>query len=117
MVEYNLSSPLDSIFGSLADPTRRSILEQVSRQSMSVGQIAKDYDLTFAAVSKHLKVLQTANLVSKQRNGKEQIVSLSPAALKEADDYLKQYHEMWNDRFDRLEQILNMNGGGSNGRN
>jgi DNA-binding transcriptional ArsR family regulator len=105
MVEYTLS--LDNIFASLSDPTRRDILRRVSGQELSIGEIARPYDLTFAAVSKHLKVLEKANLIIKRRQGKEQIVSISPAALASADEYLDFYRKLWEKRLDTLEQYLN----------
>jgi len=104
MVEYTLQ--LNNIFGALADPTRRAILKQVGTQEMSIGEIAKKYKLTFAAVSKHLKVLEKAKLIFKRRQGKQQFVQVSPTTLKSAADYLKEYEKMWNDRFDSLEQYL-----------
>ncbi len=104
MVESSLK--LDIIFGSLADPTRRAILKQVSVKEMSIGEIAKPYDLTFAAVSKHLKILEKAELIIKRRYGKQQMVQLSPKAFKEANGYLKHYEEMWNNRLDSLETYL-----------
>lgn len=107
MVEHSMN--LDLVFHSLADPTRRDILERLSRASMSVGQIARDYDLTFAAVSKHLKVMEKAKLVVKQRRGKEQIVSAAPSTVHGASDYLKRYEAMWNERFDALDQYLRNN--------
>ncbi|HTE21911.1 MAG TPA: metalloregulator ArsR/SmtB family transcription factor [Candidatus Limnocylindria bacterium] len=107
MVEYTAN--LDLIFQSLADPTRRDILAHVSKQSMSVGEIAKFYDLTFAAVSKHLKVMEKAKLVSKQRRGKERIVTAAPSTLHDASDYLKRYEAMWNERFDALDEYLKGN--------
>jgi DNA-binding transcriptional ArsR family regulator len=110
MVEYTLPTlNLDLVFHSLADPTRRNILERLVSQSMSVGQIARDYDLTFAAVSKHLKVMEKARLVTKQRRGKEQIVSAYAGTVKDASDYLKQYEAMWRERFDALDQFLKNN--------
>jgi len=105
MVEYTFS--LDDVFGALADPTRRDILLRVSSAEMSVGKIASYYDLTFAAISKHLKVLEKAKLVIKQRRGKEQIVQIAPHALKNADDYLEFYRKIWESRFDALEIYLN----------
>jgi DNA-binding transcriptional ArsR family regulator len=87
MVEYTLS--LDSIFSSLADPTRRDILRRLINQELTISEIAKPYDLTFAAVSKHLKVLEKAQLIIKRRRGKEQMVQVSPLALKDAADYAK----------------------------
>jgi DNA-binding transcriptional ArsR family regulator len=107
MVEYTLS--LDNIFSSLSDPTRRDILRRVASQEMSIGEIARYYDLTFAAVSKHLKVLERAKLIIKQRRGKEQMVTVVPQALKDADEYLEQYRRLWEERFDRLDALLNNN--------
>lgn len=107
MVELTLS-PLDLIFQSLADPTRRDILKRVSKKEMSISDIAKPYALTFAAISKHLKVLEKANLVIKRRQGKEQIVKAAPDALKNASEYLKTYEKLWNNRFDRLEKYLSL---------
>lgn len=108
MVEYNTAN-LDLIFHSLADPTRRDILDRVSQQSLSIGQIASDYDLTFAAVSKHLKVMERAKLVEKQRRGKEQVVSAAPSTVKDASEYLRRYEAMWNERFDALDKYLKNN--------
>lgn len=104
MVEYTLQ--LDSVFASLADPTRRDILRRVSQRQLSVGEIALPYDLTFAAISKHLKVLERARLIVKRRRGKEQIVHLAPQTLKAADDYLEFYRDFWEQRLDALEDYL-----------
>lgn len=105
MVEYTLS--LDSIFASLADPTRRDILRRVSGEELSVGEIAQPYDLTFAAVSKHLKVLERAKLIIKRRRGKEQMVQLAPRALADAAEYLQWYQQFMESRLDSLEDYLN----------
>ncbi|HEY1835739.1 MAG TPA: metalloregulator ArsR/SmtB family transcription factor [Candidatus Saccharimonadales bacterium] len=104
MVERILS--LDSVFGSLADPTRRDILQRVAGRELSIGEIAKDYNLTFAAVSKHLKILENAKLVVKRRQGKRQMVRVSPAALKDVTEYLQQYEKFWETRLDALETLL-----------
>lgn len=104
MVEYTLN--LDSIFGSLADPIRRDILKRVTDCELNVSEIALPYSVSLAAISKHLKILERAQLVTKRRYGKEQLVTISPAALKQADDYLDQYAALWNDRFDRLDVLL-----------
>jgi DNA-binding transcriptional ArsR family regulator len=105
MVEYTLS--LDSIFSSLSDPTRRDILRRLINSELSISEIAKPYDLTFAAISKHLKVLEKAKLIIKQRRGKEQMVQVSPFALKDAADYLENYRLLWDERFQRLDKLLN----------
>jgi DNA-binding transcriptional ArsR family regulator len=104
MVEYTLS--LDSIFSSLADPTRRDILRRLINQELTISEIAKPYDLTFAAVSKHLKVLEKAQLIIKRRRGKEQMVQVSPLALKDAADYLEKYRQLWGERFQSLDKLL-----------
>ena len=107
MVEYyNSANTLDAIFSSLADPTRRDILKRVSKRGMSVSEIAARYQLTFAAIAKHLEVLGRAGLIKKQRRGKEQIVSLSPKALAEANDYLENYEQLWENRLDSLDKYL-----------
>jgi len=104
MVEHALQ--LDLIFGSLADPTRRDILTRVSRGELSVGELAERYSMSFAAISKHLKVMENAQLISKRKEGKKQMVSLAPAALMSADEYLEQYRRMWQSRYDKLEAII-----------
>jgi DNA-binding transcriptional ArsR family regulator len=106
MVECTFETPFDAVFGSLADPTRRDILQRLMSGGMSVGKIAEPYDLTFAAVSKHLKVLEEANLVTKRKKGRERIVCLAPQTLAQADNYLRQYRQMWDNRLDSLEQYL-----------
>jgi DNA-binding transcriptional ArsR family regulator len=107
MVEYTFS--LDNTFGALSDPTRRDILRRVSDQELSVGEIARPYALTFAAVSKHLKILERAKLIVKRRRGKEQIVSLAPQAMADAADYLQWYRRFWESRLDSLEKYLDEN--------
>ncbi len=104
MVEYALS--LDSVFSSLADATRRDILRRVSLSELSVGEIAQSYDLTLAAISKHLKVLEKARLIVKHRRGKEQIVQLAPQAFANATEYLLYYERLLGGRLDSLENYL-----------
>ena len=105
MVEYAFS--LDSIFSSLADPTRRDILRRVSDTEMSVNEIAKPYDLTLAAVSKHLKVLESAKLIIKRKRGKQHMVSMAPNALASAAEYLDWYRQFTQAHYDSLENYLN----------
>ena len=105
MVEYTLS--LDSIFNSLADPIRRDILKRVTHCELNISEIALPYPVSLAAISKHLKILERAQLITKRKQGREHFVSISPAALKQADDYIDQYAALWDSRFDRLETLLN----------
>lgn len=104
MVERN--PVLDLTFGALSDPTRRDILHRLAREELSVGAVGQAYDLTFAAVSKHVKVLEHAKLVTKERKGKLFLVRLAPEALIPASDYLQQYKELWDGRLDALEAYL-----------
>jgi len=104
MVEQVFS--LDEIFGSLADPTRRDILSRLQVGPMNVSEIAAPYDMSLAAVSKHLKILAQAKLIIKRRKGKEQIISLQPQTTMQAALYLKEYEQLWTERFDRLETFL-----------
>ncbi len=105
MVEYNIT--LDNIFNSLSDPTRRSILQRLVNNRLTVSEIASSYKLTFAAVSKHIKVLEVAGLITKKRRGKEKIISLSPKTLDQATRYLVFYQKHLDDRLDSLENYLN----------
>jgi len=104
MVEQTID--LDTIFSSLADPTRRDILARVAGGEFSVGELVARYDMSFAAISKHLKVLERARLITKRKEGKKHMVSLAPGALKSADDYLEQYRMMWQSRHDKLDVLL-----------
>lgn len=104
MVEQNIY--LDNLFGSLADPIRRDILRRLFGAQFTIGQIASEYNVSFAAVVKHLHVLEKAKLIVKQRRGKEQVVSIAPQALHDASYYLKQYEALWNTRLDALENVI-----------
>ena len=104
MVEYAIN--LDSVFASLADATRRDILKRVMEKPCSISELAKPYNVSFAAVAKQVAVLEAALLVFKRREGKQQIISANPKAIDTASEALKQYQEMWNKRFDALEELL-----------
>lgn len=104
MVEY--APTLDLAFGSLSDPIRRDILRRLAGRELSVGEIAEPYEVTFAAVSKHIKVLEKAKLILKRRQGKQQLVTLVPGALDEAQQFLEFYKSFSEARMDSLEQFL-----------
>jgi DNA-binding transcriptional ArsR family regulator len=97
---------LGDVFASLSDATRRDILKRISRRTMNIGQIAQPYSISFAAVAKHVEVLVRARLVTKTRQGKEQVIALNPASLAAANRYLEQYREMWEQRLDSLDRYL-----------
>lgn len=97
---------LDSIFHALADPTRRSILHAVATREKTVGEIAKPYRMSLAAVSKHLKVLESADLIARERRGSFQIVRLNAAAMKPAEEWLAYYETFWNRQLNALQNLL-----------
>jgi len=110
MVEYsNANLELDALFHSLADGTRRDMLRRVSQKPLTISELADSYTMSFAAIAKHVSVLERAKLVSKQRRGKEQVVSVAPKAIKIAASHLKQYEKLWNERFNRLDTLLKDN--------
>jgi DNA-binding transcriptional ArsR family regulator len=104
MVEYALN--LDTIFHSLADPTRRDILRRVCEAEHTITELAEKYDISFAAVAKHLRVLEKAQLVHKRKQGKQQLVLANPATVDVATKHLQQYEAIWNERFNALEEML-----------
>lgn len=108
MVEYNVQ--LDLVFGSLADPTRRDIFQRVTGSEQTISEIAEHYKMSFAAVSKHLKILEKAKLISKRKKGRQQLVIAQPATLKTIEDYLNEHERLWNQRFDALEELLDKKG-------
>ena len=104
MVEHEIY--LNNIFSSLADPIRRDILQRLIVAPFTVGQLAEKYNVSFAAISKHINVLTRARLVTKRRKGKEQIVQIAPEALQDVSQYLERYEALWTSRFDNLEKVL-----------
>lgn len=95
MVEY--SSQLDSVFGSLADPTRRDILRRVAFSELTISEIANPYDMSLAAVSKHIKILERAGLIVKRRKGKRYLARAVPGALAAAEEFLEQHRQLSED--------------------
>ncbi len=105
MVEQH--AVLDQVFSSLADSTRRDILYRLTSREMDITEIASAYDMSFAAVAKHLKVLEKSELITKRREGRQQIIQIDAKRMEDAAVYIAQYKKLWNERFDRLETILN----------
>jgi len=102
------SSPahLDSLFHALADTTRRAILRDLTLREKTVGEIAQPFAISLAAVSKHLKVLEAADLIERQRRGSFQVVRLNAPSLKPATEWLGFYDKFWNSALDRLQTHL-----------
>jgi DNA-binding transcriptional ArsR family regulator len=96
----------DQLFHALADGTRRDIVSRVIEQEQSVSTLAQRYDVSFAAVQKHIAVLERADLVTKQRRGREQIVYSNVSTITRARDLLRSWEELWQHRASGIEDIL-----------
>ena len=103
-------SRLDSIFHALSDSTRRSILRDVAKREKTVSQIAKPYKISLAAVSKHLSVLEAADLITREKRGSFQIVRSNARPMKDAERWLVYYERFWNRRLDALQDLLESEG-------
>jgi DNA-binding transcriptional ArsR family regulator len=97
---------LSDTFQALADPTRRAILARLALGETSVGELAQPFDMSGPAVSKHLKVLERAGLISRGREAQWRPCKLEAAALKDVDDWLERYRKFWEQRFDQLDDYL-----------
>jgi DNA-binding transcriptional ArsR family regulator len=96
----------DLVFHALAVSTRRDILRRTMVQEQSVSDLARDYDMSFAAVQKHVSVLEQAQLIVKRAEGRQRLIRANPARLHQARTLLAQYESLWRDRVDRLEKLL-----------
>ena len=106
LVLYVSADPLSATFAALADPTRRAILARLSLGESSVTELAAPFEISLPAVTKHLKVLQRAGLISQGRQAQWRPCKLEAAPLKEVADWVEQYRQMWEQRLDRLEDYL-----------
>jgi DNA-binding transcriptional ArsR family regulator len=102
-----LEKRLDSTLTALADPTRRAILRQLSRGETRVTDIAKPFDISLNSVSKHVRVLERANLVTRRHSGREHWLAFNRQPLDEAAAWIEAQRTFWNERLDALERELN----------
>ena len=100
------TDPLTATFSALADPTRRAILARLSSGEASVTEIAEPFDMSMPAISKHLKVLETAGLITRGREAQWRPCRLAPEPLKEVSDWVEHYRRAWEESFDRLDEYL-----------
>lgn len=100
------ADPLSLTFSALADPTRRAILARLAEGEASVTELAAPFDMSFPAVSKHLRVLEKAGLVVRGKEAQFRPRRLQAEPLRELDDWLSTYRRLWNERLDRLEAYL-----------
>jgi DNA-binding transcriptional ArsR family regulator len=100
------ASELDVVFHALSDSTRRAILRDVALREKTVGQIAQPYRVSLAAVSKHLKVLERARLIHREKKGSFQLVRINAAPMKQAERWLSYYEKFWNRQLDALTEFF-----------
>jgi DNA-binding transcriptional ArsR family regulator len=100
------ANPLDATFAALADPTRRAILARLSTGEATVTELAAPFQISLPAVSRHLKVLEHAGLISRGREAQWRPCRLEVGPLQEACDWIEQHRRRWEERFDRLAEFL-----------
>ncbi|MEM7328152.1 MAG: metalloregulator ArsR/SmtB family transcription factor [Pseudomonadota bacterium] len=104
MVEY--ADRLNLTFRALADPTRRAMLESLRSGPKTIGALADPFEITFAATSKHIGILEDAALIRREKNGRERICHLQPGALRQAQAWLDEQAAFWSSALDALETAL-----------
>jgi DNA-binding transcriptional ArsR family regulator len=97
---------LDAAFSALADPTRRAILARLALGETTVNELAEPFDISLPGISKHLKVLEHAGLISRSRDAQRRPCKIELAPLKEVSDWVEAYRQLWEQRFDRLDDYL-----------
>ncbi len=100
------SDRLNLVFAALADPTRRAILARLALGEASVTELAKPFEMSLPAISKHLKVLERAGLIARGRDAQWRPCRLEAGPLREVVDWMRQYRRFWDESFDRLDEYL-----------
>lgn len=98
--------PLDAVFGALADPTRRALLTRLTQGDATVAQLAAPFKMSQPAISRHLKVLEQAGLISRRRQATARLSHLEAQPLRDATAWLARYQAYWEARYDRLDTLL-----------
>jgi DNA-binding transcriptional ArsR family regulator len=97
---------LDAVFAALADPTRRAIIERLSRGEARVTEVAEPFHMSLNAVSKHIRVLEASGVVERQRKGRDHILSINTHSLDAVDGWIGRTRSYWEKRLDAMEQLL-----------
>jgi DNA-binding transcriptional ArsR family regulator len=97
---------LNAVFAALADPTRRAIIERLSRNEARVTEIAEPFDMSLNAVSKHIRVLEASGVVERRRKGRDHILSINTRSLDEVDGWVARMRCYWEERLDVMERLL-----------
>ena len=109
LVEYMTAPVLDLAFAALSDPTRREIVQRLAKGAARVTDLAQPFDMSFNAVSKHVKVLERAGLVRRTRAGREHHIALDPEPIRRIAGWASRYERFWSNRLDQLEAFLKAN--------
>lgn len=105
----NSQRQLDLAFGALSHPIRRGILARLAKGETTIAELAKPYDVSAPAITKHMRILEEAGLLSRRKEGREHRCRLEARKMKEAQAWIEQQRALWNDRLDRLAQYLKEN--------
>ncbi len=97
---------LDAVFAALADPTRRAIIERLSRSEARVTELAEPFDMSLNAVSKHIRVLEASGVVVREKRGREHVLSINTRSLDEVDLWIERTRRYWEERLDAMEGLL-----------
>ena len=95
------------VFQAIADPTRREILGLISKKPLNLNSIAENFEMSRPAISQHIKVLDESGLVVIRKKGRQRFCYIRPQKIKEVDKWLEQFRQLWEDRFNQLDQVLN----------
>ena len=109
MVKYR-EQALDQVFQALSDPTRRAIVRALAKRERTAGELATPFDMSLAAVSKHLKLLEQAGLMTRRVEGRTHYCRLNPQGFEHAQGWLSFYERFWSERLDKLAEMVNENG-------
>ncbi|TDJ64285.1 MAG: transcriptional regulator [Proteobacteria bacterium] len=101
---------LDQVFQALSDPTRRAIVRALAKRERTAGELATPFDMSLAAVSKHLKLLEEAGLMARRVEGRTHYCRLNPRGLERAQGWLSFYERFWSERLDQLAEIVSEDG-------
>jgi DNA-binding transcriptional ArsR family regulator len=97
---------LNAVFAALADPTRRAIIERLTRGAARVTEVAEPFHMSLNAVSKHIRVLEASGVVARQRKGRDHILSINTGSLDEVDGWIERMRCYWEERLDAMERLL-----------
>jgi DNA-binding transcriptional ArsR family regulator len=100
------TAQLDLVFAALADPTRRAIIERLTLSEARVTEVAEPFQMSLAAVSKHIRVLEASGVIERHKKGREHILSINPRSLDEADGWIEGMRRYWEQRLDAMERLL-----------